>query len=209
LFFVTFQSKSFSAQIILGGAPLLIGALWVLPKRLGIATTLLTCIIITTCMPFIALGVYRYTDWLGSGLGNSVLSRVEIWNQAASRASEKPWLGWGLDSARVMPDRDERSILPDYKGLQKVTHLHPHNAPLQIWFELGGVGIAAVCALFLFFYTRLVQMTNHIAARYGTFMWTTTFLYTLSIWGIWQSWFIATICLIGVVSAWSVADQDI
>jgi O-antigen ligase len=53
-------------------------------------------------------------------------ARVEIWSYVCERIFEQPWIGHGLDAARVH--------LPEVP-------VHPHSVSLQIWFELGLVGV--------------------------------------------------------------------
>lgn len=201
LYYAVFSSESASAQLILAGAPVLIATLWALPRRATLALAFAATVFITAAMPLIAMGVYRYTDWLHAGaINDSVKSRIEIWDQAARRTMEHPLLGWGLDTFRVMPNRGEMSLLSD----TPVHHLHPHNAPLQVWVETGAVGVVGACLLFLAFYQGLGRVTDRLAAGYGTFLWTSGFLYTLSIWGLWQSWFTATLCFVTAIGVWSV-----
>lgn len=75
--------------------------------------------------------------------------RLYIWSFTLERALEKPFAGWGFNSARNIPGgdvliqfteagkTDDRKLLPS----------HPHNQVLQIWLELGYVGLALLIAL--------------------------------------------------------------
>lgn len=200
LFEATFSSKSASAQMILAAVPVFAAVLWLLPARLSLGLTLIFATILTMGMPFIAVGVDRHTDWRNSTVINdSLKSRIEIWDQAARRTFERPVLGWGLDASPKMPNRDDISYMTPTKHLH-ISHLHPHNGPLQIWFELGLIGIACVVALYALFYRRIKALPDVMAQKYAIFMWATTFFYTLSIWGIWQSWFVATLCFVGLMT---------
>ncbi len=210
VYWATFTSESASAQIVPAGAPVLAVILFVLPTWLGLRLTLPTTALFSALGPLRAIGIFRHTDWQHSTVINySLQSRIEIWDQSARRTMEKPLFGWGMDSARALPNRGEVGFMADGHGHhQKLAHLHPHNAPLQIWFEMGAVGMAGLCALFFLFYRRLAKNAAPLAQRFGMFMWATSFLYTLSIWGIWQSWFVATLCLIGVMTAAGVRHLD-
>jgi O-antigen ligase len=196
--YVTFASKSGTAQIIVMGLPFLALIVWLLPSRLTLPLAVASVLSITIAMPFAATYIYNNTEWeTSTSLNGSLKSRIEIWNQASSRAFEKPILGWGLDGAPMLPNRGETSRL--YTPPMLISHLHPHNAPIQIWFELGAIGIAAFCALFILLYRRTKVLTNDWAIKYATFAGSSVFLYTLSIWGIWQSWFICTLCFAGLM----------
>lgn len=69
----------------------------------------------------------------------------------AEQIKQRPIAGWGLDAARRLPGGTAQVIIrhcdvtqhPDGIALSSQTlPLHPHNAILQVWLELGGVGIA-------------------------------------------------------------------
>ena len=198
----TFMGESASAQGILLLLPVLAIVLFVLPVRASLTLTLLVAASLSVFMPMIAIATFNHTDWKTSPyLNRSLQSRIEIWDQTSRRTSEKPIFGWGLDSAQNMPDRGERSSLYGPIDPPKINHLHPHNGPLQIWFELGLVGIAGLCALFALFYRRIKNIASLAGQRYAIFTWAIVFLYTLSIWGIWQSWFVASLCFAGVLTA--------
>jgi len=198
-FFAVFQSQSETAQMIFAGLPFLILVLYFLPARIGMTLALSCVITLMVTMPFIATGIYKNTDWLNTTfIDRSLKSRLEIWNQASSRAFEKPIFGWGLDASPKLPNRDDTSLL--YEENLPITHLHPHNAPIQIWFEMGLAGIAAFCGLFILLYGRLKKITVPMAQKYGAFFGSVLFLYTLAIWGIWQTWFIATLAFSGLMA---------
>ena len=61
--------------------------------------------------------------------------RLLIWSFVGERIAERPLLGWGLDASRAIPGGKEE-IRP---GLTRLP-LHPHNAALQVWLELGMPG---------------------------------------------------------------------
>lgn len=202
MLFVTFTSKSASAQLIIAGIPALAAAMWLLPARAVLFLTLAVSVFLTAVMPFAAVGVYRHTNWKHSvSLNDSVRSRIEIWDQAARRAFEKPVFGWGLDASPKLPNRNEITVIPYIPDPKPIAHLHPHNAPIQIWFELGAIGVALASGLFAFMRSRLAKLESMTAQKYGAFLWAATFLYTLSIWGIWQGWFTATLCFVAVMGS--------
>ena len=74
---------------------------------------------------------------------------------------QRPLLGWGLDTSRAIPGgTDLRPIHYIVPWSDKpITHpdqnlpLHPHNAALQIWLELGLFGVIA----FMFAVWRLFE----------------------------------------------------
>lgn len=202
IYAATFMGESASSQGILLVLPVLAAVLFIMPVRASLMLTLTVAALLSVFMPVIAIATFNHTDWKTSPyLNRSLQSRIEIWDLTARRTSEKPVFGWGLDSAQYMPDRGERSSLYGPIDPPSIVHLHPHNGPLQIWFELGFVGIAGLCALFALFYKRIKNIAGLAGQRYAIFVWAIVFLYTLSIWGIWQSWFVASLCFAGVLTA--------
>ncbi|HZK90581.1 MAG TPA: O-antigen ligase family protein [Stellaceae bacterium] len=118
----------------------------------------------------------------------SAWHRLEIWSFAGSRIAERPLLGWGLDSSRAIPGGT--ALTPD--GHQWLP-LHPHNAPLQLWLELGVPG----AALFALFAARLWLALGAVAwpplyaaAAGGSLV--TGLVVALGSYGIWQEWMIGS-----------------
>lgn len=66
----------------------------------------------------------------------SLRHRVFIWNFTAEEAAKRPFTGWGLDASRDLASNDER-----FDAAHSALPLHPHNAALQIWVELGAIGV--------------------------------------------------------------------
>jgi exopolysaccharide production protein ExoQ len=121
----------------------------------------------------------------------SLWHRLEIWSFVGSHIAEKPLLGWGLDSARAIPGGNVQIAggLPGQTWLP----LHPHNAPLQLWLELGLPG----AVLFALFAARIWRALGaapwprlYAAAAGGSLV--TALVVALGSYGIWQEWLIST-----------------
>ncbi len=115
--------------------------------------------------------------------------RLLIWSFAGDRIAERPFIGWGLDSARAIPGgKDE--IRPGENWLP----LHPHDAALQLWLELGAPG-AALFALFVgLLWLRLAEAPwppLYAAAAGGSL--TAALVVVVAGWGIWEEWWIGTL----------------
>lgn len=126
--------------------------------------------------------------------------RDTIWNFVVDHIRERPVLGWGLDSSRDFPGGGRRETLlqcPDvnYRELSgQVLPLHPHNAALQIWLELGGVGMAIFLSM-LWIGLRYSCRRFHniraccaLAGYIGSLS-----VVALASFGIWQGWWLAAI----------------
>ncbi len=126
----------------------------------------------------------------------SGLHRLHIWRFTAERIAEAPVLGWGMDASRRIPGGDTK--LP---GGGNVMGLHPHNASLQIWLELGAVGalLWAVLLAGLWFRAGALGRRSERAVATGLLLAGLT-VANLSF-GIWQTWWLVALSLGGIMFA--------
>lgn len=132
--------------------------------------------------------------------GSASQYRLYIWDYTAEKASQKPILGWGLNSARSFPvTKDE--FLP---GNRHPLPLHPHNNVLQIWLELGAIGLA-LFASFLFLITlNIAKIGVSNSWQQASFM-SAIFMAYFGMgevgFGIWQNWWVSSALLaLGFIS---------
>lgn len=125
----------------------------------------------------------------------SAYHRLLIWNFASQRIAERPLLGWGLDSSRAIPQGHGDAKLPSDAWAQgELLPLHPHNAALQIWLELGLVGLLLACALVAVPIWRAGRQFADgwaLAAALGSV--TAISVVAFASFGIWQSWWLCAI----------------
>jgi len=104
--------------------------------------------------------------------------RLDVWAFASSKVMEHPLRGLGLDSARLFP-----GAIP----------LHTHDAPIQLWLELGLPGAALAAAFFALVLWRIGEMArerrNQAAVAAGAAV-TYITIGALSF-GVWQEWWLA------------------
>jgi len=131
------------------------------------------------------------------GLPSSWRHRLAIWQFVAERVAERPLGGWGLDASRHMPGAGD-SIY----GRHGLLPLHPHNAVMQLWVELGLPGAvlgAALVALVLAGVGRAAAAPRRAAVRLAVFV---SFLaLALASYGVWQNWWLAAGWLAAFVTA--------
>jgi O-antigen ligase len=124
-------------------------------------------------------------------LPGSTHHRLVIWRFTAERIAERPFLGWGFDGSRSVPGGDE-----DLGVGETALPLHPHNAALQWWLELGLPG-AAIGAAFLLALVRAIVRDlpdrPSAAAALGLLV-SGTVVANVS-YGIWQGWWLAALAL--------------
>jgi hypothetical protein len=129
--------------------------------------------------------VFTAVDSFKSSAGHRLL----IWSFVGDRIAERPFLGWGLDSARAIPGGKDQ-IRPGQDWLP----LHPHNAALQIWLELGAPGAALFGVLALWLWLSLGSVAwpeGYAAAAAGSL--TAALVAASSGWGLWEEWWVATL----------------
>ncbi|HTT79067.1 MAG TPA: O-antigen ligase family protein, partial [Stellaceae bacterium] len=108
--------------------------------RLAAALAVLAILTAPVILPQLARlpGVFAAADAFKSSAGHRLL----IWSFAGDRIAERPFLGWGLDSARAIPGGKD-AIRPGQSWLP----LHTHDGPIQVWLELGAPGAALLALL--------------------------------------------------------------
>jgi O-antigen ligase len=127
---------------------------------------------------------------------SSAWHRAQIWAFVGERIAERPMLGWGMNSSRVIPG-GKTQILPHVEILP----LHPHNAALQVWLELGIPGAALFAAMSLLLWKRLGAMTSNRwmtagrAAAMGA-----TFISMVPGYGVWQEWWQASLWFLAFIA---------
>ena len=97
-------------------------------------------------LALVAFGIFG-RDILSTVLGKSedLTGRVTIWNAVTELAQQRPAVGWGWLSP-WMPDSEPFGTLVSIKG---VHYLQSHNAWLDVWVQLGVIGLIVFAFLLL------------------------------------------------------------
>jgi O-antigen ligase len=179
-----------AAKTALGAGVLFAGLLYCSPRAIArLAAILSVLVIITAPLSFSRIvrleGVVKTAEWVKF----SAWHRLMIWSFAGDRIAEHPLSGWGLDASRAIPGGNEpvfenRVLLP----------LHPHNAALQTWLELGvpGATLFALIAARLWLGLAAAPWPRLFAATAGASL-MTAFVAATVTYGLWQEWWIATL----------------
>lgn len=128
------------------------------------------------------------------GLRFSMRHRLHIWEFAAARIAEKPWLGWGLDGSRSLPGGE--TVFFD-----KATYMpnHPHNGVLHVWLELGLPGALLLLGLQLLIWRALLSPALDRRARAAACgLYATGLVHFGVAFGLWQNWWVG---LLGIAAA--------
>ena len=139
--------------------------------------------------------------WEALPINASLHHRLTIWRFAAERIGEAPVFGWGMNAARSIPGGKDRIELrrtdPGSGEVETVEEellpLHPHNAVLQIWLELGAIG-AALAASVLLLLVRRAGSDPAMLACIATAAAISSVSY-----GIWQSWWLSSVALVAAI----------
>lgn len=200
---VLFLGEGNSARVAFGLAVVTVIAARHWPTITMRALILITVvgILAAPLLPATVLAPERWEAAL-SNVTDSAIHRLHIWRFSAERIAEKPITGWGLDSSRTIPGGDVE-VIEDGASMQ----LHPHNAALQFWLELGtpgALGFAAIVLIALLSGRHLPREAQ--AASLATAVAALT-VASLSF-GIWQHWWLATLALAAVAVKIAAADAE-
>lgn len=161
----------------------------------GVGVALATLVVVAPMLPQGPLAPDKWTAWL-SGLKNSAGHRLRIWEFVSGNVAEHPFAGWGMDASRSIPGGT--AYFPT--GGQKLS-LHPHNAALQLWLELGLVGALLGAALVLLALWSISRIEDRFARAAAAGMAVAAFVMANLGFGIWQNWWLATLGLTAAVTA--------
>ena len=115
-------------------------------------------------------------DPLAAHVSLSWSQRLGYWRHAQDWITDHPLRGWGLDASRMFSP-----------GI----HLHPHDAALQIWLELGLIGAVSAAVLWAVVLAGMSRPRRDpaIAASAATaFAYLTFDAFSF---GVWQEWWLA------------------
>jgi O-antigen ligase len=128
--------------------------------------------------------------------------RLNIWEFVSSKVEDRPLIGHGFDMSQHIGAEENQYYLETreqfgHSRWRLKLPLHPHNISLQIWLELGLIGI-------IFYLGIVFGICRIIWTWRGPPVWaaalgasTASYLTVSSIsFGAWQSWWLATAWLV-------------
>jgi len=146
-------------------------------------------IIITAPLTFARVGSLEALTETADAVKLSAGHRLWIWSFVGNRIAERPLAGWGLDASRSIPGGKD-PIRPGETWLP----LHPHNAPLQLWLELGvpGAAVFALIVGYLWHALAVAPWSQMFAAAAGASL-ATALIACGAAYGIWQEWWLGVL----------------
>lgn len=209
----------FHAGVLAWCTGLLAGGIgWFAPRKISAVLFILVPVIVLATP--LAVSSLPKESSLTPYFPPSAMHRMAIWRFTTERLQERPVFGWGLENARSLPGGKE--IMPWHSWLDRYAEdrqihgemieritksppeylpLHPHNGLLQVWVELGVVGVilmTTVALVTLSIMRRIVRRRVEGAAFTGCLA--TTGAVAFLSFGAWQSWWISAFWLIGVLA---------
>jgi O-antigen ligase len=118
----------------------------------------------------------------------STEARLEIWALVSAQVVENPLRGWGLDASRLLPPP---------------VSLHPHNGPLQIWYELGAHGAILAALIWWALLDLAARAAKHdrLGGAAAAAAATAYFVIGALSFGVWQEWWLGLGAVTAAVSA--------
>jgi O-antigen ligase len=170
------------------GVAVLLLCLWSVAaarRATGVAILLAFALIIPA-----AIAIYDAGGTRVSWLKFSAHHRFEIWHFAAEKSLDRPFFGHGLDASRFVPN--DGAVSAFQAAGKPIMPLHPHDAFLQIWVELGLVGVALAGALVIAALGATARWPCP-TARFAIPAFAAAIVIAGLAFGIWQTWWMATL----------------
>jgi O-antigen ligase len=190
--FITFKTNSSAAQVGLFAALVFMGFASIKPNlALKSAFTIAGSSLLFA--PLLAFVSGELSPGMRAKLPFSWEERVFNWEVIYQKILEHPIIGHGFDAVRTFNDTH---TIRGFEGRALVS-LHPHNAGLHLWVEVGFVGVALAC-IALFLGTRKlvtpgVLSKSQMVAASG--LCTATAIMASLSYGVWQDWWWAAIII--------------
>ncbi len=128
--------------------------------------------------PVVVWGVRKAGLWepMAAKVSLSWSQRMGYWAHAQDWIADHPLRGWGLDASRMFGP-----------GI----HLHPHDAALQVWLELGLIGAASAAVLWAVILAGLGRDRRDLALAASAGCAAAYLTFNAFSFGVWQEWWVS------------------
>jgi exopolysaccharide production protein ExoQ len=153
-------SRSVGALVITTMVFLLVPMAGILRK--GIARALTGMALVGLCGTTVVFWVIvHWGTFTGAlGKGETMSGRLQLWVLCVVMALQKPWLGYGYSAFWLGMQGPSFRIL---RVLPSIFNSRAHNAFLQVWLELGLVGVGLLVIIFVVYIIRAALMFRRTA----------------------------------------------
>ncbi len=170
------------------------------PKILCVLFLICSSLMVIFAFKIDALEVAQKTEFLPL----SAKHRLFIWNFVAKNSNDHPILGIGFNASRQFPV-EETEIVELFGNKLHPLPLHPHNNIMQVYFELGMIGLLLYLSLackYILIIGKNYNSSNPvckdlICCLYACF--SVYFIIAMISYNVWQSWWIASILWIAAL----------
>ena len=129
-----------------------------------------------------------------------------MWAETAVFIAKKPVFGWGIEASHVLSELPEAAVLDEHQR-SLLSWGHTHNAPLQLWLELGGVGaliaVAGIAAVMI----AMERLPRPLLPAAST-TFAAAFAISCISHGAWQAWWWGWIALLIALFASAIVTFD-
>lgn len=165
---------------------MLIGRKW---SAICLFTTM-TCVVVGLVTVLPETNVWQFQAKASPWMSQSMAHRLHIWKFAVQTIEKKPLQGWGVKASGEVPHahdfihpRSPVTFLP----------LHPHNNALQMWLELGAVGLGLYAALWAYIAALIAKAGKYLPREETAACFAAAacaFTGGMAGFGVWQSWWV-------------------
>ena len=181
-FFIITESQSVQLSFIAFAGCLVV---WKLLKTYAVYIIATAISVMTIAFPWFSMWMFQNRpETLGDiGVRAAAFNRLEIWDAISKKIMLSPWVGYGLENIR------ETKLDMAHMYWKPETVLHPHNYALQLWVELGLVGIVSFLAGFWLVIWRIKSMSQKDQLLALSLL-VSIIAINLTAYGLWQGWWI-------------------
>ncbi|WP_168206243.1 O-antigen ligase [Labrenzia sp. PHM005] len=188
-----FSSESESAQLAFMVTLVSFPIFWLLKRNgtwvlgsLVLASFVLMPLMVPHVMSLVPDAIEQHLPYGSVGI------RADIWTAHASLLHNAPLLGHGVDASLMAAEDYKHTDIPELF----LRWGHPHNFAMQVWYELGALGVALIAALIFLFFRGLKTVPVRVLPALLS---TITAVWTVAVvsHGAWQAWWW---CLLGLLS---------
>ncbi|MCX7338576.1 MAG: O-antigen ligase family protein [Alphaproteobacteria bacterium] len=202
LIFSLIDCDSTSVGLVVG---LVVFGLCFLMPKVTVRSAQILAIITILVTPFAVhsfLTVDRIHDINQNMRSYSYVHRLYIWQAIGEKIQNNWMLGYGLDSSRhdqlggaqkkwPMIDHADQEIIINSREIP----IHPHNAPLQWWLELGVIGALLGTLLIVRLLQALLPFRGMALAVPMGLLTTSSVIAFVNL-GFWQTWWLAVLWIL-------------
>ncbi len=180
--------QSSQTGLLAGAVVFLLAKLWPRAGILGAAViwTVMVLLIVPIVLTAHANRLHE-APWLFG----SARHRVVIWNYTVERIALQPWTGIGADATPAARPQSAAGYDRKEAGFYVSTGRHAHNAYLQVWYELGGIGAVLLLAAGLALMALIASLPASLVP-WALAQAATTAIMAATSYSIWQVWFQAS-----------------